>query len=258
MVDRNPLLLTRRENLLAMVPGFILYALLAESRAAAVPGRRSSSPARWIDGQHQIAQDLAAGRMTGIDWGLEVARLAKEVDVGELMALVQRSKITHGQPPGGTDPRKRYVNFLDEAGAPRKLAYGVALFEFEPGNVITPHGHKNMVSAHMVVNGTFRVRNFDRLHDEAGAMVIRPTRDYLARAGDVSTMCSERDNIHWFVPQQGVGTTFDVVISGLDPSMPEYEIKAVDPVRGRRLADGAIIAPVIDFAESSRLYTSQV
>jgi hypothetical protein len=115
-----------------------------------------------------------------------------------------------------------------------------------------------MVSAHMVVAGRFRVRNFDRLRDEENAMVIRPTRDYVARVGDVSTMCSARDNIHWFVPQGGPATTFDVVVSDLDPGQPSYDIKAIDPVRGRRLADGTIAAPIIGFDEASRRYTAEV
>ena len=89
-------------------------------------------------------------------------------------------------------------------------------------------------------------------------MVIRPTRDYVARVGQVSTMCSERDNIHWFVPQGGPATTFDIVISGLDAGQPDYEIKAIDPVGGRRLGDGTILAPIMGFAEASRRYTAGI
>jgi len=115
-----------------------------------------------------------------------------------------------------------------------------------------------MVSAHLVVAGAFRVRNFDRVRDEDAAMVIRPTRDYVARVGEISTMCSERDNIHWFVPQGGAATTFDIVVSGLDPGQPDHDIKAVDPIGGRRLDDGSIVAPIISFGESARRYTSDV
>jgi len=150
------------------------------------------------------------------------------------------------------------VRFLDAQGQPRKLAYGVALFDFAPDNVITPHGHRHMVSAHMVVKGSFRVRNFDRVGDEPGAMLIRPTRDYVARTGQVSTMCPERDNIHWFVPHGGPATTFDVVISGLDPGQPDYDIKAVDPVQGEQAGNGLIRAPIIGFDEASRRYTAAV
>jgi hypothetical protein len=174
------------------------------------------------------------------------------------MALVRRSRIVPAGAASHNDPQKRFVRFLDDAGEPRRLAYGAALFDFAPGNVITPHGHRHMVSAHLVTEGRLRVRNFDRLRDEDGGIVIRPTRDYVAGAGQVSTMCSERDNIHWFVPVGGPAATFDVIISGIDPGKPEYEILAVDPLRARPLPDGSLHAPVIGFEESSRRYTAGV
>jgi hypothetical protein len=251
-----PFLLTRRDNLAAMLPGFLIYALLGEARAA-VPAGRSSATA-WIADQDELARMLAAGRITGPAWCDEVDRLGRRVDLEALMATVQRSDLRRAALSSANDPSKRYVKFLDEDGSPRSLAYGAALFDFQPHNVITPHGHKHMVSAHMVVAGRFRVRNFDRIRDEENAMVIRPTRDYVARLGDVSTMCSARDNIHWFVPQEGPATTFDIVISDLDPGQPSYDIKAIDPMRGRRLADGTIAAPIIGFEEASLRYTAGV
>jgi hypothetical protein len=249
-------LFTRREQLLAILPAFAAFALLGEARAQA-PARRGTVR-RWIDSQDEIARALAGGTMSGRQWALEVERLGRSVDIAELMAEVGRARVSPAGEVHGNDPRKRFVRFLDPDGQPRRLNYGVALFDFAPHNVITPHGHRHMVSAHMVVSGAFRVRNFDRLRDEDEAMIIRPTRDYVARAGQVSTMCPERDNIHWFVPQGGPATTFDVVVSGLDEGQPDHEIRAIDPVGGERLADGSIRAPIMSFDESSRRYTAAI
>jgi hypothetical protein len=121
-----------------------------------------------------------------------------------------------------------------------------------------------MASAHLIVDGRFRIRNFDRLGDAGEpdrpgeAMIIRPTRDIVAGVGTVSTMSSDRDNIHWFVPQGGAARTFDIVVSGLDAGQPDYDIRAIDPLGGRRLADGSIAAPVISFDESSARYTAAI
>lgn len=252
----SALLFSRREQLLGILPAFMLYALLGEAKASAPA--RTDAVRKWIDDQHEIASALSRGAIGGRQWALEVERLARRIDVEELMTHVGRSQIRPAGAPSHNDPTKRYVRFLDEAGQPRRLAYGVALFDFMPSNVITPHGHKHMVSAHLVVAGKFRVRNFDRLRDEGDAMIIRPTRDYVAAPGQISTMCSERDNIHWFVPQDGPARTFDIVISGFDEGQPDYDIKAVDPLACRPLADGSIAAPIISFAESSRRYTASV
>jgi hypothetical protein len=251
-----PFLLSRREHLLGILPAFLVYSLLGEARAQ--PPVRRGAALSWIADQSEIARALADGAISGRAWAAEVERLAGRVDVAELMAELGRARITPAGRGSHNDPVKRNVRFLDGDGTPRRLGYGAALFEFDPGNVITPHGHRHMVSAHLVIAGAFRVRNFDRLHDEGAAMVIRPTRDQVARVGEVSTMCSERDNIHWFVPQGGPAATFDIVISGLEAGQPDYDIKAIDPVGGRRRADGTILAPIIGFEEASRRYTAEV
>lgn len=252
----SPSLLGRRAALATFLSSFLLVALAREARAAAPAGEARVQ--RWIGAQQEIAEGLAGGRLTGRQWALEVERLAGEIEVAALMAVVNRSRLRSAGAPFHNDPQKRFVRFLDETGAPRRLAYGAALFDFAPHNVVTPHGHRHMVSAHLVVAGRFRVRNFDRVGDEPGAMRLRPTRDYVAGPGDVSTMCGERDNIHWFVPQGGPATTFDVVISGLNPGAPDHLIQAVDPLRARRAADGSLVAPIIGFALSSRLYTAAI
>jgi hypothetical protein len=245
-----------RRALAAFLPAFTAYALLAEARGQA-PARTGA--ARWIDAQDEIARALSAGQLAPLDWQVEVERLAADVDLGELMAGVNRARLTPAPMGSHNDPAKRNVRFLDANGEPRRLNYGAALFDFQPQNVITPHGHRHMVSAHMVVAGAFRVRNFDRVGDQDGAMIIRSTRDYVARIGEVSTMSSQRDNIHWFVPHgHAPATTFDVIISGLDPGQPSYEIGAIDPVRGRVRADGAIVAPIIDFETAAARYTADV
>lgn len=248
--------LTRRGSLTAGFAAFTLFALLGKSSCAR-PARRMAAR-DWIDRQSELARTLRRGELPPAGWMTEVERLAAEVDVAELMAELDRAQITASALSPTNDPRKRAIRFLDQHGEPRKLGFAAALFDFTPQNVITPHGHRNMVSSHLVVQGAFRVRNFDRLRDEGGAMVIKPTRDYIARTGTLSAMSSARDNVHWFVPQGGPARTFDVIITGIDPAQEEYDIQAIDPLGGAQLSDDTIRAPIMRFEEASAKYDTSV
>jgi hypothetical protein len=243
----------------AMASGLaaLSLALLGCEVSAAKPQRRM--PARdWIERQGEVARALKNGEIAPLRWMAEVERLAGEIDVAELMAEVDKAQLTQNALPPTNDPRKSSIRFLDAEGNPRKLGYGAALFAFEPHNVITPHGHRHMVSSHLVVEGSFRVRNFDRLGDEEGAMIIRPTRDYIAETGQLSAMTPDRDNIHWFVPTGGRAMTFDVIISGIDPGEADYEIEAIDPLGGTMREDGTIRAPKMAFEAASKKYPAAV
>jgi hypothetical protein len=261
-VHPDDLGLTRRSHITGLFAAFTVIALASET-ACAAPQRRMAAR-DWIERQGELARAFRRGEITPLAWMVEVERLAAEIDVAELMAEVNAAQITANTLSPTNDPAKRSIRFLDSNGAPRRLGFGAALFDFTPANVITPHGHRHMASSHLIVDGRFRIRNFDRIGDigQPGsldeAMVIRPTRDMIAGVGTLSAMSATRDNIHWFVPQGGPARTFDVVVSGLDPDQPDYDIRAIDPLRGQTRADGTIVAPVIGFEEASSRYTASV
>ncbi|MES2451961.1 MAG: hypothetical protein V4610_15485 [Pseudomonadota bacterium] len=247
--------LTRRAQMTGMFSAFVAVALASEV-AVARPLRRVSAR-DWIDRQDELGRALKRGEIKPADWMAGVGQLAREIDVAQLMAEVDHARVGAFSVPPTNDPRKRSVRFIDDKGEPRRLIYAAALFDFSPANVITPHGHRHMVSSHLVVAGCFRVRNFDRIRDEEHAMIIRPTRDAVASVGTLSAMSADRDNIHWFVPQGGPARTFDVIISGLDAGQPDYDIQAIDPLGGKRMRDGSIVAPIMTFEDASAKYTNK-
>lgn len=244
-----------RRNLIFSSAGFCSYALLAEIQARPL-SNRSLAARTWAARQDELARGLASGKITQIEWHRAVSSLAGEIDLESLAAELRRARVRTAGEPFGHDPQKRFVSFLDEAGDVVRLAYGVALFEFSANNVITPHAHKHMVSAHMVLDGTIRVRTYDRVRDEDGALLIRPSSDEMAEPGHSAAMTSARDNIHWFAPRSRSAMTIDVIVDGLDPEQERYLIQPLDPIGGKVLPDGNIRAPLISFERSMDIYTS--
>src|SRR5262245_41349065 len=246
----------RRELIASTLLAYPAYALLGAVRAGATDSRLDAQ--RWLTRHDEIARALARGEIAPAHWQAEVESLAAKADPAQVIAETKQAVLRKAGRGGDNDPIRHNIHFHDENGALRSFAFGAVLFVFDTENVITPHAHRNMVSAHMVVEGEFRVRNFDRVRDEDGAVVIRPTRDGIMRVGEVSTMSAAHDNVHWFVPRAPRATTLDVIVDGIGGAKPRYVIEPVDPVRGQALSDGTIRAPYLSFAESTRFYTRGV
>jgi hypothetical protein len=249
---------TRRDIVRSVLTGLPAYALLAEIAPIRSAFASDFDVRRWIDRHQEIALGLARGELSAGQWQTEVEALSSAVDLPKLIDEIGRARTVAVGRGTSTDPVKRTIRFVEATGEPRKLRYGTALFTFGLDDVVTPHAHRHMVSAHLIIDGMFRVRTFDRLRDEDGAIVIRPATDGIVRVGDVSTMSSERNNVHWFVPQSDRAATFDVVVAALDKGEASSKLEAVDPVRAIRLADGSLRAPILSFEVSSKLYTRDV
>jgi hypothetical protein len=245
-----------RRHVLHACAAFPAYALVAElARAQTLP--RSLPARRWMSLHSTLAQGLAHRSLSPAAWHQGVAELAAQVDLESLAHELRRARIRDAGVPFGHDPQKRFVTALDDDDRPIRLGYGLALFDFGPDSVITPHAHRHMASAHMVIDGLVRLRTYDRIRDEGPAIVVRQTQDVLAGPGHAAAMTSAKDNVHWFAPRSKRAMTLDIIIDGLEPGRQRHLIEPIDPLRATALADGSLRAPVLSFERSMALYRAQ-
>jgi hypothetical protein len=138
-------------------------------------------------------------------------------------------------------------------GLPRK--FGTKVFGMAQGRAIVPHGHQNMASMHVVLAGEFRLRHFERVEDQPGHLVLRPSIDRASKPGDLSSISDQRDNVHWLVATKGPAYTFDLIVVGLDPARGfDWKMDHVDVDRAERLEGGLLRARRVEFEEAIRLY----
>ena len=232
----------------------IAVALFAQKVSAdgLLEKKASERVRKWIAAHDDIATQLVSGRITGLQWQSEVERLARDVDRRELLEQVDFDAIEKSMDltnPGGT---KKIVRLSDQ-----RVQFGAAIFGLRQRNAITPHAHKHMVSAHMVIKGELHARNFDRVAEEPGHLIIEPSVDTTIRPGDVSTMSSQRNNVHWFTALTPAAFTLDVIIDSLTPNEKPYVIELLDPNGAQRLPNGQRRARLIDWKESVRLYGTE-
>ena len=234
-----------------------IYALLDDllSRDLLAAGVRPITD-RWLAELDEASRGLVGRTFSPSDWQARVEALFRRVPLPELLRQVDLERVAKqiGTPePAATAKRVRLPGL---SGLPGPEAFATKVFAVPRGGAIVPHGHRNMVSMHVLLAGEVRLRHFDRVADEPGALVLRPTIDRTAQAGDLSSISDQRDNVHWFEVRRGPAFTLDVIIDGLDPALGfPYRIDFVDPDRAAAAGNGLFRAPVIPYAEAVARYT---
>jgi hypothetical protein len=223
----------------------LLSVMFLEALAAAevIPPAVEPILAGWLRGLHGYSADLRRGAIPATVWQSEVHALLERVPLDELLRLIDFEQMVRlvELPDDRATTRDPVLPPLD--GLPGPVPHIRRVFMLRKGRAIVPHGHRNMASGHLVIHGSLRVRQFERVRDEPKYLVLRPTSDSESHPGSASTVSDDRDNVHWLVATSDVAATFDVIVPGLNPAKPTHFTDFVDPRRGDPIGDGTIRAP---------------
>ena len=247
--------LSRREFFPAFAASLAATSML-QSRALAATPRTLD---QWAQDIADLNSDLAKGATSLLQWQDGIERLARGIDLPGLARYLDFDRLTATMEfptrlAETADPK--FPSHINVAGIERP--WFIRFFGMRKGGAIIPHVHNNMVSSHLVMQGSFHARTFDRAGDdvEAGRVLLRPRIDETMQAGGVISMSDDRDNGHWLLAGEDRSFTFDVGIVNLSKTRA-YELKAnkynmifVDPT-GKPDSKGLVAAPVITFDECS-------
>ncbi|MEZ5959710.1 MAG: hypothetical protein R3C30_04685 [Hyphomonadaceae bacterium] len=234
--------------------------LLINAVSKAWASERPVALDRWARELVGLNAALREGSIAVSEWQTRVEILNTSVPVADLARFLDIDHLTRRFTYSSNladivDP----VLPADVLGAEGRRNWFIRVFGMRRGGAVIPHVHNNMVSAHLVLSGSFRARTADRLRDESDAVVLRPTRDGVVHVGDILSMSDQRDNQHWLVAQEDRSMTFDVGVVGT-PASWGYGLQAnaynmifvdVDRPADR---DGTIRAPVMSFEACAAKY----
>jgi hypothetical protein len=111
-----------------------------------------------------------------------------------------------------------------------------------------------MATAFLILGGDLRGRNYDRLEDEPGYMIIQPTLDRKFVRGECSTISDYKDNVHWFQAITEPAFIFNIHVMDVNPTSKLKTGRIYLDPEGEKLADGKIRARLIDYDEANRMY----
>ena len=247
-------MLNRRQTFQTFAAGAALFTLW---RADAIAGGPPSTLDRWAQALADLNRDLAGGRISLLQWQDGMAALDAGVDLPSLRGYLDFDRLTTAMNfpdklAQTADPK--FPNRIKVGGIERH--WYIRFFGVKQGGAIIPHVHNNMVSAHLVLEGQFHARTFDReadMPDPSGnAVMLRPKFDDLLNPGQMITMSDDRDNCHWLTATADRSFTFDVGLLKISKTRRytlaanEFSMIFVDPTTEED-GYGLIRAPVMSF-----------
>ncbi|MEX2173288.1 MAG: hypothetical protein WD872_02935 [Pirellulaceae bacterium] len=252
-----PLDLSRRQfgqqALGALLTYSLLETLFAGDALAALQGEAKLAAASWLKDLNELSQDMKGKQLKQTDWQTKVDELLAQVDLAETLKFIDFDKLTANLKLRDQGELSLRAKLPAVEGLPTDLVFGHQVFALAKDRSVVPHGHNNMATAFLILQGTFRGRHYDRLEDQPEHYIIRPTIDRTFSVGEHSTVSDHKDNIHWFTATSERAFIFNIHVQNVDPANKKNGRIYLDP-NGEKLADGRIRARRVSSGEVYKLY----
>lgn len=210
--------------------------------------------AAWLAELDQLGRDLKGKKLQQVQWQEQVEALYAKVDLADLLKFLKFDELTRDLEFREKGERSLRPVLPRVEGLPTELVFGHQIFALSKGRSVVPHGHDNMATAFLVLQGEFHGRHFDRLEDDGKFMIIRPTIDRRFGPGEASSISDhkDKDNVHWFTAESQAGFIFNMHVLNVEAGRGSGRVY-IDP-DGEKLAGGRIRARRLAAAEAYKLY----
>lgn len=245
---------TFTKSLVGAVASYALFEMLYIRDAFGRPVRPITE--HWVRALHEMSRDLKTGTITPAQWQEQIKTLFDRVSFEDLLAHIDFERLVQGftYPDLGVHTKKVPLPHL--GGLPERLAFNRKIFGMQKGRAIIPHGHKNMVSCHYVIQGAFQLKHYDKVDEDETHMIITPTVDIIAEVGSHSSISDEQNNVHWLKALTETAFTFDVLI--LDIGGGHWDVDNIDPADGEKISGNLIRARKLDVETALKKYGKEM
>jgi len=209
--------------------------------------------AKWLKDLNDLSNDVKGKKVKQTDWQTKVDELLGKVDLADALKFLDFDKLTADIKFKDQGELSLRAKLPQVEGLPTNLVFGHQVFALAKDRSVVPHGHNNMATAFLILQGTFRGRHYDRLEDVGEHFIIRPTIDRSFSVGEHSTVSDHKDNIHWFTATSERAFIFNIHVMDVDPEKKNTGRVYLDP-NGEKLSDNRIKARRVSAGEVYKLY----
>jgi hypothetical protein len=209
--------------------------------------------ANWLANLNSLSADLKGKKLNTLQWQEQVEQLFTQVDLAQFLSYIDFSKLIQHVKFRERGEQSFSATFPQVNGLPTELVFGHQLFALQKDRSVVPHGHNNMATAFLVLQGGFEGKHYDRLEDGEDYMIVRPTIDRNFVPGECSTVSDHKDNVHWFKATTETAYIFNIHVLNVDPEITRSGRVYIDPL-GEQLAGGKIKARKLQAAEAVKRF----
>ena len=206
----------------------------------------------WAILLNEFCSDLKTELITTVQWQKKIEELYKHIELKELLKFIEFNNLIKGFEYPDLGVNTKSVKFPKLSGLPEKTVFTKKIFGMKKNRAIIPHGHSNMVSAHLILNGEMHLRHYEKIRQEEENLIIKPTIDEIAKIGDSSSISDEKYNVHWFIANTETAFTFDVIMLNLNNEI--YDIHNLDIYEKQNLSDGTMRVPILNVENALKKY----
>ncbi len=206
---------------------------------------------KWLVELQSLGQDVKGKKISQTQWQTSVEELFEQIDLADLTKAINYEQLIKDVKFKQRGERSLRPKLPQVEGLPTRLVFGHQVFALKKGRSVVPHGHNNMTTAFLILDGQFHGRHYDRLEDDKESMIIRPTIDRQFKRAECSTISDVKDNVHWFRATSQTGFIFNIHVLRLDAGRTGRVY--IDP-DGEKLSGGRIRARKIKLTEAYQKY----
>lgn len=207
----------------------------------------------WLADLNRMGEDLKGDKLDQVQWQTKVEELFEKVNLADFLSYINFEELTSKMKFRDRGETVFHAKFPKVEGLPKQLVFGHQMFALQKDRSVVPHGHRNMATAFLVLNGSFQGKHYDRLAEHDDHMIVQPTIDRKFSPGDCSTISDHRDNVHWFKAISDQAYIFNIHVLNLDPTLKRSGRVYIDPL-GEKLAGGKIKAPKLNAKEARKRF----
>jgi hypothetical protein len=240
------------KNILGSLFSMTLVSSLVEAQS--LKGSVKPIAHKWVFDMEHASNDLRKGRIKPVEWQEQIESLLGHVDIKDLLKAIDYQQLAKSTKLFDDHETAEDVTFSSINKLPDELSFAPYFYGMKKDVSIVPHGHRNMVTMHMILKGEAHGRHYERISDEPEFLIIKPAKDKILTVGNVSTISDQRDNIHWFKALTEPVFMFNIGVYGLDENVVATERDYIDPNNGEKLNDGSIRVPRITGEKAYEIY----